>query len=163
MKTFKSLYTTLRKWLANKYISNGLYLIGFLAFYLLYINPEVDFNEVSSDGIQFENISLNEAFKKATKENKPIFIDVYATWCGPCKRMKKFTFTDTSLGEYYNNHFINISIDGESQEGRRFHKSYPYSVFPTVFIISPKGEILLKEEGFSFAFSLLKKATSINH
>lgn len=161
MKKIKTIYLFINNYLKNKYVSNGLYLVGFFAFYIFYLNPKVDFKEPTEKGIQFEQISLNEAIQKSRAENKPLFVDVYATWCGPCKRMKKFTFTDEKLGAYYNEHFINISLDGETMEGRRFHNSFPFSAYPTLFVISPKGEVLLKEEGFSFAFSLLNKAKNL--
>ena len=38
-----------------------------------------------AEGIKFQNLSLEQALKKAEKENKKVFVDVYATWCGPCK------------------------------------------------------------------------------
>lgn len=161
MNTIKSLYFKVNHWLKNKYVSNGLYIVGFIALYVFYINPKVDFNEESMTGIQFENIDINEAFSKARAENKPLFIDVYATWCGPCKRMKKFTFPDEELGEYFNDNFINISIDGESPLGRQLYRNYPFNAFPTTMFIAPDGSVLDKDEGFSFAFSLLKKGKKI--
>ena len=33
----------------------------------------------------FQELSLEEACKKAKTENKPIFLDCYTSWCGPCK------------------------------------------------------------------------------
>ncbi len=48
-----------------------------------------DDHEISDEGIQFFNGNWNEALAIAVKENKPIFLDVYASWCGPCKALKK--------------------------------------------------------------------------
>lgn len=45
-------------------------------------------NAISKDlnqGIQFADLTWQDALKKAKKENKIIFVDIYATWCGPCK------------------------------------------------------------------------------
>ena len=38
----------------------------------------------------------------AIKEDKPIFIDFYATWCRPCKMLKSVTFPRESVGELFN-------------------------------------------------------------
>lgn len=47
-------------------------------------------NEHSSEtGIQFFNGTWEEALALAEKESKPIFLDVYAVWCGPCKALKR--------------------------------------------------------------------------
>jgi thiol:disulfide interchange protein len=50
-----------------------------------------------STGINFQKIDLEAAKKIAAKENKLIFIDLYTTWCGPCKLMAKNTFTDARI------------------------------------------------------------------
>lgn len=39
--------------------------------------------------IVFEKGTWEEVKEKAAKENKPIFVDAYTTWCGPCKWMAK--------------------------------------------------------------------------
>ena len=38
-------------------------------------------------GIQFLKGSWKDALKKAEEVGKPIFVDAYTSWCGPCKRM----------------------------------------------------------------------------
>jgi len=47
--------------------------------------------------IQFEDLSLMEAVLKAKTEDKAVFVDVYTTWCGPCKNLDKQTFQDKEL------------------------------------------------------------------
>ena len=69
--------------------------------------------------IQFTDARLDDLLAKAKKENKVIFVDIYATWCGPCKLLKKTTFTDKEVGEYFNTNFINAAYDGEKEEGSR--------------------------------------------
>jgi thioredoxin 1 len=48
----------------------------------------------NKEGIHFFEGSWSEAVKKSKAENKPIFLDVYATLCGPCKLLKRITFSD---------------------------------------------------------------------
>ena len=59
-----------------------------------------------TDGIQFFTGTWDEALEKAKEENKLIFLDAYASWCGPCKRMSKSVFTDEKVGEFFNANFI---------------------------------------------------------
>lgn len=42
-----------------------------------------------AQGIKFEDTNFSTILAKAKKENKLIFIDAYASWCGPCKLMVK--------------------------------------------------------------------------
>ena len=66
-------------------------------------------------GMHIEHTSYNEAFAKARKENKYFFIDCFTTWCGPCKMMAANTFTDDSVGRFFNlfyyiYNFLNIVV-----------------------------------------------------
>jgi len=38
----------------------------------------------------------------AKQENKLIFLDAYASWCGPCKWMAANMFTNDTIADYYN-------------------------------------------------------------
>ncbi|HLU87988.1 MAG TPA: thioredoxin family protein, partial [Taishania sp.] len=44
--------------------------------------------------IQFEEGDWNSIVAKAQSANKPIFVDAYAVWCGPCKWMSATVFTN---------------------------------------------------------------------
>lgn len=52
-------------------------------------------------GIQFFEGSYAVALAKAKAENKLLFVDIYASWCGPCKRLKATTFRDPEVGAYF--------------------------------------------------------------
>lgn len=61
---------------------------------------------VSAQGIEFFHGTYDEALEKARTGNKQIFVDVYTSWCGPCKKMAKEVFTLPEVGTYFNEHFI---------------------------------------------------------
>ena len=89
---------------------------------------------IQAQGIEFFHGSWDEAIEEAKKQEKIIFVDAYAIWCGPCKRMAKNVFPDEKVGEFYNKHFINMKLDMERGEGLKFRKKYPVSAFPTLFL-----------------------------
>jgi len=103
--------------------------------------------QLEAQGIDFFHGTWEEALAESKKTGKPIFADAYAKWCGPCKRMARTTFMDNTAGEFFNENFINMKIDAEEPEGRRFRKKYPVSAFPTLFFIDEKGEVLHKAVG----------------
>lgn len=105
-------------------------------------------NYSKRNGITFFKGSWSEALQAAKAENKYIFLDVYATWCGPCKELKNKTFKDGEVGEYYNKNFINVRIDGEKEEGRHLARKYQVTSYPTLFIIDHKGNRVAKTTGF---------------
>ncbi len=102
---------------------------------------------MSSQGIDFFQGTWAEALEKATKEEKLIFVDAYAKWCGPCKRMAKNVFTHPSVGEYYNANFVNMKLDMEESESRDFKKSFRPSAYPTLFFVNGEGELVKKVVG----------------
>jgi len=84
---------------------------------------------------------------EAEKTDKLVFIDAYAKWCGPCKRMAKEVFTLQEVGDFYNENFINVKLDMEVEDGMSFGKKYPVSAYPTLFFINSQGEVIKKIKG----------------
>ena len=103
---------------------------------------------VSKKGIDFYKGTFKEALDKAKTENKYVFVDVYATWCGPCKMLKRKTFKDKEVGDYYNKNFINIAIDGETPEGEEIIAKYKIQGYPTLLIVDASGKLKTKQMGF---------------
>jgi thiol-disulfide isomerase/thioredoxin len=97
---------------------------------------------LSAQGIEFMEGNWKEALAKAEKENKIIFVDAYAEWCGPCKRMAATVFTTKEAGDYYNKNFINFKIDMEKGEGPSFGRKYPVRAYPTLMFIDASGELV---------------------
>jgi thiol-disulfide isomerase/thioredoxin len=111
-------------------------------------------------GIVFTEGSWNEIVHKAQREKKPIFIDAYTVWCGPCKKLAKEVFTQASVGEYFNKNFISYRMDMEKGEGVEFAKKYDVTAFPTLLYFNDKGILMNKSVGFKEADELLN--TSLN-
>lgn len=113
-------------------------------------------------GIEFFHGTWKEAMQKAADEDKLLFVDAYATWCGPCKRMAKNVFTKDEVGDYFNKNFINLKLDMEKADGITFGKEYPVSAYPTLFFLAGDGTVVSKIRGGQKAAQLIehgKKAT----
>ncbi|MGE8511183.1 MAG: thioredoxin fold domain-containing protein [Chryseobacterium culicis] len=101
-----------------------------------------------AQGIKFEDSNFASILAKAKKEKKLVFIDAYASWCGPCKLMVKNIFPLQSVGDYYNSHFINAKIDMEKGEGIELAKKYNVKAFPTYLFIDGNGEAVHRTLGY---------------
>jgi thioredoxin 1 len=99
-------------------------------------------------GIEFHQGSWSEALKKAKQEKKPIFLDVYATWCGPCKLLKARTFPNEKVGEFYNANFINVAVDGEKGEGLELARKYKVRGYPALLFIDSEGKVIAQTAGY---------------
>lgn len=82
--------------------------------------------------IEFRDISFKEGLQAAADEGKPVFIDCFTTWCGPCKWMSANIFTDPAVAEYYNENYICLKIDMEKGEGLDIAKNYKIRAYPTL-------------------------------
>lgn len=80
--------------------------------------------------------------QEITNSDKPIVIDVFAVWCGPCQYMAPaFEELSTEMGDKYK--FVKLNIDEE----RDLAVKYNVSSIPT-FIFIKNGEIVGREMGF---------------
>lgn len=107
-------------------------------------------------GIIFSEGSWNDILNKAQLEKKPIFIDAYTVWCGPCKKLEKEIFPQEMVGEYFNKTFISYRMDMEKGEGVEFAKKYDVTAFPTLLYFSDKGVLMKKSVGYKDANALIE-------
>lgn len=96
----------------------------------------------AQEGIQFQSMSWDEALAAAQKSNKLIFMDAYTTWCGPCKALEKYTFTDPSVGTLFNASFINVRFDMEQYPGLELAEKYDVTIYPTLLFINRDGDLV---------------------
>ncbi len=65
-------------------------------------------------------ITFEEACKQAHLKPKPILVDVYTTWCGPCKMMTAQTFGNPEIAKYLNENYYCVKFDAETRDTVRF-------------------------------------------
>lgn len=61
-------------------------------------------------------MTIQEAEQLSKKSPKPILIDIYADWCGWCKKLDKTTFQHPDIAEYVNDNFYAVKLDAEMRE-----------------------------------------------
>lgn len=110
---------------------------------------------VFSQGIEFFDGEWKDALAQAEKTEKLVFVDAYAQWCGPCKRMAREVFTQAEVGDFFNSNFINLKLDMETPDGRDFGTKYPVSAYPTLLFLNGDGEIVKKVTGGKQADDLI--------
>lgn len=127
---------------------------------LLFLLVVTALSPLRAGGIEFFEGTWQEALAKAEQEKKLVFVDAYATWCGPCKRMAKDVFTVDAVGDFFNENFINLKLDMEKTDGLTFGKEYPVSAYPTLFFLSGDGTVVKKIKGGQQVATLLEHGRS---
>ena len=114
---------------------------GFLPLFLaLLVLPLVAWAESTEKGIQFFQGTFKEALAKAKAENKCLFFDAYASWCGPCKTMDAEVYTDPKVAAYFAEKFIAIKVDMEKGEGPALAKRLTsINGYPSLLFFGPDG------------------------
>ena len=104
---------------------------------------------VYGQGITFvaEDMAWKDILAKAKAENKIVFVDAYAVWCGPCKWMAKNIFPLKEVGDVYNAKFISAKIDMEKGEGPDLARKYNVRAYPTYIFVNGDGELVHKGLG----------------
>lgn len=111
-----------------------------------------------AQGVHFSKLPFDEAKALAAQEGKSIFVDVYTTWCGPCRRMAKEVFVDEAVASYFNDHYICLKLDAENERGHGFFQAYISSAYPSFYWLTPEGELLYSHSGYMDAAALLGTA-----
>lgn len=117
-------------------------------------------------------MTIEEALEAQKKDPKPIMVDVYTQWCGPCKMMDKNTFHDGSVAAYLNENFYAVKFDAESPDavtfqgttyenptfdpakvGRRngvhqFSRALGVSAYPTLVFLDEESNIIKPLSGY---------------
>lgn len=115
-------------------------------------------------GIKFEQkLSWSQIKAKAKAEGKYIFIDAFATWCGPCKEMDKNVYPTEELGNYMTKKFISIKVqidstNNDDEQVRAWYRDsknividYKVFGFPSFLFLSPDGLLIHRGIGFKSA------------
>lgn len=97
----------------------------------------------------------SENFDKEIKqETKPVVLDVYASWCGPCQQMMPILEQlEKELGDKYK--FAKLNVD----EARDISIQYGVISVPT-FLFLKNNEIKGKETGYMSKETLQEKIES---
>ncbi len=125
-------------------------------------------------------LTLDEALALQKVTPKPIFMDVYTDWCGPCKMLDKQTFKEKAFMDEISANYYAVKFNAEGKSEVNFKgKKYTNPSFvegktgrngmheftgflqvrgyPTMYVIDAKGELGKNVVGYRTADQLLSE------
>lgn len=98
-------------------------------------------------GVRFEKRNFEQALVKAKAEQKMVFVDAYAVWCGPCKWMSDNVFPDSEVGTYFDKYFVAMKLDVERGEGPAIKARYAIDGLPGYLFLDSDGNVVYRGAG----------------
>lgn len=130
-----------------------------MRFFFLLLAPFLNpiYSCAQSNSIHFEHGSISQALSKADSAKKLVFIDCYTVWCGPCKAMAAHVFTQDSVADFFNSHFVNVKMDMEKGEGIPMKDKYHVEAYPTYLLLNGAGKLIYRFVGGMASDSFMAK------
>ncbi|MCI4362889.1 MAG: thioredoxin domain-containing protein [Thermoplasmata archaeon] len=91
----------------------------------------------------------NEAFELAKRTNRPVLLDVGASWCHWCHVMDEGTYADAEVARLLAQHFVAVKVDRDEnpEVDRRFQRQVGALTgeggWPLTAFLTPDGEVFL--------------------
>jgi thioredoxin-related protein len=120
-------------------------------------------------GVSFQNdLSWEQVLAKAKTENKLVFVDCLATWCGPCKAMDKDVYSNDSVGDYFNDHFVSVKMQMDTSaqdndaikaryaDAHYISGTYKVNAYPSFLFFDNDGNIVHENTGYQKPADLIR-------
>jgi len=90
--------------------------------------------------------SPEQAFARAKREGSLVFLYWGAVWCPPCNELKAQVFNKPNFPDLVRG-FVPVYLDGDTPDAQRLGETFAISGYPTIVILSPEKEELLRLGG----------------
>jgi thiol-disulfide isomerase/thioredoxin len=106
----------------------------------------------------FQDLTFDQALAAAKKEQKIVMVDFFTTWCVPCKKLDKITWSDADVQSWVAKTAVAVKIDAEKEVelAKRFH----VESYPTILFAKPDGSEIDRILGFKEPADFVKEAKS---
>ena len=107
--------------------------------------------------VKFETVSTDAVREMAVKQGKLVFIDLYASWCPPCKMMERLVFSRKDVGDFMEQRFVAAKYDTDQPTGKELLSRYGNGAIPLYLIFDTTGELLGRIHGASSAAEFMDR------
>ncbi len=130
------------------------------------------FFTLNSTAQEIKWVTFNEALELQKKKPKKIMMDVYTSWCGPCKMLDKNTFQNKQVAAFVNENYYAVKFNGEGNDivnykekqfanpnydaskakrrnsGHELARYLQISAYPTIVFFDENSEVITPLRGY---------------
>ncbi len=93
------------------------------------------------------------ALAKAKAANKNVLIDFETDWCGPCKSMDEWIWTDAEVADQLKAGYVGVKLDGDIEKA--LVKRFAVAGYPTVIVLNPSAAEVWRAVGYQSSKEML--------
>jgi thiol-disulfide isomerase/thioredoxin len=101
---------------------------------------------------------LDAAIAQAKAAGKKVFVDFETDWCGPCKTMDQWIYTDAEVAAALTAGYVGVKLDGDIEKA--LVKRFTVAGYPTMIVLDGSGQELWRAVGYQSSKELLARLSA---
>ena len=97
--------------------------------------------------------NFEAALAAARRAGKPIVVDFWTTWCGPCRTMDEWVWSDAEVASAVGSGYVAVKLDGDVE--KTIVERYSVAGFPTTLVLGPDGRETGRAVGYQSSKQVL--------
>ncbi|MFR9621062.1 MAG: thioredoxin family protein [Rikenellaceae bacterium] len=98
--------------------------------------------------IKFQDITPDKLLAQAAEQDKLAFVEVYATWCPPCRQMESEVFPREDVGRMVDSLFVAAKYNADEEIGNSILNQFKMRYIPSYLIFKADGGLIASKSGF---------------
>jgi thiol-disulfide isomerase/thioredoxin len=82
--------------------------------------------------------NLEQGMAQAKESGRKLILEFWATWCGPCRSLNEWIWTDAEVAALLNVGYVGVKLDGDLEKD--LVKRFRVKGYPTVVVLDSSGK-----------------------
>jgi thiol:disulfide interchange protein len=97
---------------------------------------------------------FDDALAEAARTDRRVLIDFETTWCGPCKTMDEWIWSDADVAARLQAGYVGVKLDGDVEKA--LVTRFSVRGYPTMIVLDAAGKELKRVVGYQSSKQILE-------